>query len=385
MKTNYKLILAVALLLALSLASCRGDEPIVPPVKTEVGGEETESVAGFFLLNEGTSGANNASLDYYDYASATYSRNIYPEFNPGVAHELGDLGNDLKIYGNKLYAVIHGSGLVEVMELSSARHIAEIAVPGCRYIAFDEGFAYVSSYATDETGSTEGVGCVAKISLSTMEIVARCSVGYQPEELVVVDGLLYVANSGGYRAPDYDNTVSVIDLTSFTEIKKITVAVNLHRMEADDEGNIYVSSRGDYSANGPATYILDTKTEEITELPDLPVSDMVLAGGKLYAFGVTYDSNNNWATVITYAVVDTASQTVISDNFITDGTEANILMPYGIAVNPETGDILVTDAGDYVLPGTLHYYDSKGVSKWTVTTGDIPSRIVFTKKDLLYY
>jgi DNA-binding beta-propeller fold protein YncE len=383
MKHNNIFTFVGAVLLALSLSACRGDEPIDQPVITDVGGDETESVAGFFLLNEGNMGTNKASLDYYDYASGTYSRNIFSERNPDVALGLGDQGNDLKIYEDRLFAVIHGSGLVEVMNATTGQHIAVIAVPGCRYVAFDEGFAYVSSYATDDTGSTEGVGSVAKISLSTMDVVARCSVGYQPEELVVVDGLLYVANSGGYRAPDYDNTVSVIDLASFTEIKKITVAVNLHRMEADSEGNIYISSRGDYGANAPATYILDTHTESVTELPNLPVSDMTLVGGKLYAFGVTYDSNNNWATVITYAVVDTATQTIVSDSVITDGTDSEIISPYGLAVNPENGDILIADAGSYVLPGTLHCYTSAGVHKWSVTTGDIPSRIVFTAKELI--
>jgi DNA-binding beta-propeller fold protein YncE len=373
MRTNHKLIFAGAAFLALSFASCRGNDPIDPSTGTEVGGEETKVVTGFFLLNEGNMGTNKATLDHYDYASGIYSRNIFAERNPAVALGLGDQGNDLKINGDRLYAVIHGSGLVEVMDVATAEHIAAIAVPGCRYIAFNEGFAYVSSYSTDESGSTEGVGSVAKIDLATNKIVARCSVGYQPEELAMVDGQLYVANSGGYRAPNYDNTVSVIDLATFTEAKKIEVAVNLHRMEADDEGNIYVSSRGDYGANGPATYILDTQTEKIIELPELPVSDMTLAGDRLYVFGVTYDPVT-WAATTSYAVVDTATQTIVSRDFISG---AGIVTPYGIAVNPENGDIFVADAGTYVLPGTLYCYSSDGTLKWSVTTGDIPSRIAF--------
>jgi DNA-binding beta-propeller fold protein YncE len=380
MKTNLKLILAGAMLLALSLASCRkDDEPIVPSNSTYVGKENTETIAGFYLLNEGNMGTNKASLDYCNYSTGLYSRNIFSERNPSVALGLGDQGNDLKIYRDRLYAVIHGSGLVEVMDAATARHIAAIALPGCRYIAFDGEFAYVSSYATDETGSTEGVGCVAKIDLATMQIVTRCAVGYQPEELAVVNEHLYVTNSGGYRAPDYDNTVSVIDLATFTETQKIELAVNLHRIESDGKSNIYVSSRGDYGAIGAKTYIFNVKTGELNELPDLPVSDMTLADGKIYAFGVTYDPIT-WEATTSYAVVDTATQTIVSDCFITDGTASNIVMPYGLAVNPENGDILVADAGTYVLPGTLHCYNKAGVRKWSVTTGDIPSRIAFTTK-----
>ena len=42
--------------------------------------------------------------------------------------------------------------------------------------------------------------------------------------MAIVGDKLYVANSGGYRVPNYDRTVSVIDLKTFTEEKKIDVA-----------------------------------------------------------------------------------------------------------------------------------------------------------------
>ena len=64
----------------------------------------------------------------------------------------------------------------------------------------------------------------------------------------------------------------------------------------------------------------------------------------------------------------------------TDGTDADITVPYGLAVNPENGDILVTDAKDYVTPGRLHCYNRAGVRHWSVTTGDIPGHITFVGK-----
>ena len=56
---------------------------------------------GFFLLNEGNMGSNKSTLDYYDYETGVYTKNIYAERNPGVVKELGDVGNDIQIYGNK--------------------------------------------------------------------------------------------------------------------------------------------------------------------------------------------------------------------------------------------------------------------------------------------
>jgi DNA-binding beta-propeller fold protein YncE len=51
-------------------------------------------------------------------------------------------------------------------------------------------------------------------------------------------------------------------------------------------------------------------------------------------------------------------------NFITDGTEQKIKIPYGIMVNPLTKDIYVTDAKNYVSLGTLYCFDKDGKQKW---------------------
>jgi outer membrane protein assembly factor BamB len=53
-----------------------------------------------------------------------------------------------------------------------------------------------------------------------------------------------------------------------------------------------------------------------------------------------------------------------------------------VAINPETKEIFVTDAKDYVTPGTLYCFSPDGQKKWSVTTGDIPAHIVFTTKKL---
>ena len=82
--------------------------------------------------------------------------------------------------------------------------------------------------------------------------------------MVIKDGKLYVANSGGYRFPDYDRTVSVIDLKTFQVIKTIDVAINLHHMKLDRYGRIYGSSRGEYYGTGSNVFVIDTQTECVT-------------------------------------------------------------------------------------------------------------------------
>ncbi len=383
MKTFNKLL--VISLLVLTLAGCRDNiEPILPPDNTVVTYPDpmVGDVKGFFLLNEGNMGSNKASLDYFDYESGEYSCNIFPQRNPHVVKELGDVGNDLKVYGERLYAVINCSNLIEVMDLATAEHIGAVSIANCRYITFDKGFAYVSSYAGPvQVDPNARPGKIVKIDTATLSIVGECVVGYQPEEMAVVGDRLYVANSGGYRVPNYDTTVSVIDLTSFTELKRIEVAINLHRLELDRYGMLWVSSRGDYNGKESALYAIDTRTDEVALKLDLPVGNMTRCGDSLYVYSNAFDKQAQKHN-ISYAIVNTATREVVDRHFIKDGTESQIAVPYGVAVNPETREILVTDAGDYVTPGKLHCYDAKGVRKWSVTTGDIPAHIAFTHRRL---
>lgn len=376
------------LLITTLLLSCRKEEPIIPSTDKEVTeGQEGGEIKGFFLLNEGNMGSNKATLDYFDYESGVYTRNIYGERNPGVVKELGDVGNDLQIYGDKLYAVINCSHFVEVMDLKTAKHITQISIPNCRYITFKDQYAYISSYAGPVLIDPNArLGYVARVDTAQLKSptlqIDTCVVGYQPEEMVVVGNKLYVANSGGYRVPNYDRTISVIDLTSFKVIKTIDVAINLHRMKLDSDGKLYVSSRGDYYGVRSKTFVIDTEKDEvIKEIALLPNSNMVISEKLLYLYSTEWSYiTNSWN--VSYALYNTKEERIITRNLIKDGTDKTIVTPYGIAVNREREEFFVTDAKDYVTPGTLHCYGADGKRKWSVTTGDIPAHIAFTTKKL---
>lgn len=364
------------------LMSCRGDDQeVIPSSMIQLQPPGTPSlIKGFYLLNEGNMGSNKSSIDYFDYTTGYYRRNMYAEVNPSVTMELGDVGNDIQVYGNKLYAVINVSGLVEVMDVATARHLATIKIPNCRYIVFNKGKAYVSSYAGPVSIDPNArLGYIAEIDTISLKVTNEVTVGYQPEEMVALNNKLYVANSGGYRVPNYDNTVSVIDLNTFTKTNDIEVAINLHRMKADAFGTIYVTSRGDYENVASDIYMIDSSTDKVTGSLGIAASELCICNDLLYLYGSDYNRATQ-ETTINYAVIDTRTKEIISHNFITDGTDKNIERPYGIAVNPETQEILITDAKSYTLPGTLYCFTPEGKKKWSVTTGDIPAHFAFVYK-----
>ena len=229
-------LLSIILPLLICATSCREDELVVPTeydIVPETPDPDTR-VRGFYLVNEGNMGSNKCTLDYFDYFTGLYARNFYAERNPNVIKELGDVGNDIGIYGSKLYVVVNCSHKVEVMDARSGVRLGQIDIPNCRYIRFHRGNAYVSSYVGPVLIDPNAPkGAVYKIDTLAMRVTDKVTVGYQPEKMEIVDDYMYVANSGGYRAPNYDNTVSVIQMVDFKQVQQIPVGINLHRLKKD--------------------------------------------------------------------------------------------------------------------------------------------------------
>lgn len=374
-------------LLAAVFTACREDEVVVPTeydlIRDEMNPDS--KIAGMYLVNEGNMGSNKCTLDYLDFVQGYYVRNLYAERNPHVIKELGDVGNDIQIYGSRLYVVVNCSNKVEVLDARTGVRIGQVNVPNCRYIRFKRGYAYVSSYVGPvQLNNPNAVrGAVYKVDTLSLKAVAKCTVGYQPDELEIIGDYIYVANSGGYMAPNYDNTVSVIEIDGFKQVEKIPVGINLSRIKADGDNKLWVTSRGDYENVHSNLYVLQKKESrnemQVTDTLNVPCSNFCISGDSLYYYSTEWN-NYSQSNTITYGIINTKTKKVVSNSFITDGTEKDITIPYGINIHPETHDIYVTDAKNYVSSGVLHCYSKDGKHKWSVRTGDIPAHMCFLKK-----
>lgn len=368
--------LSLLLMICVGIYACQTDDPIAEDDTQNPGGQTPTALTGFYLLNEGNMAMNKASLDYMDYETGEYKRNVFRQANPELVGGLGDVGNAMGIYGSKLYVVVNGSNKVEVINAKTGVRIKQIDLDNGRYLTFYKGKAYISSYLGSIGNPNNPNGIVAEIDTTSLSITRRVEVGRQPEELVAFNDKIYVANSGGYSAPDYESTISVIDINSFTEVRRIEVAVNLQRLKIDSEGDLYVTSRGDYYDIPSKLFVIDTKTEDVKKSFDIGVSNLTIHKDIAYM----YNSEFSYITgdyEISYLMLDTKTETLLDKSFISEKYKDLIKMPYGIAVNPETDEVLITDAKDYVTPGNLHYFKPDGDLKWTVQTGDIPAHITF--------
>ncbi|WP_374949719.1 DUF5074 domain-containing protein [Mucilaginibacter sp.] len=355
-----KNLLTAAALISV-IAACKKDRNIVV--------DNPPATGGIYVLNQGEFNKNNSTLSYFDYASKTATSDRFSAVN---GTKIGDTGNDAKIYGSKMYIVVNVSSTVEVVDAKSTKSIKQIkffngtVARQPRSVVFSKNKAFISSYD----------GTVAVMDTTTLAVEKYITVGRNPEQMVVSNGKLYVANSGGLSFGNPDKTVSVIDLNTLSETKKITVIANPVSMAADSYGNVYVLSTGDYANVKAGMTIIDNTTDAVK------TQSTALAGA--YGTSITISGDNAYFLSADNRVVvyNVKSQTVAKANFITDGTV--IKTPYNIAFDSSTGEVFVTDAKDYDSNGQLFAFDKNGVLEkdkgYPVTVGVNPGAMVFVNK-----
>lgn len=351
-----KIFFYLSLFAALFITACSDiDNPDDTP-------DPPKEAKALLILSEGSMNGNNSTLARYDLSTSSVDK-----------RGLGDTGNDMFLYGSKVYIAVSGSSTIEVIEAATGKSIRQIDMKmedgtgkQPRQIAAHDGKVYVTSF--DDT--------VTRIDTASLQVDGSVEVGLDPDGIVIKNNKIYTANSGGLSylgEYDYDNTVSVIDIATFTEEKRIEVGTNPINLQADSQGDIYVSIAGNYLSYDPENYVApafkrinpsngNVETIEEVESPDR----FVIADNKAYII--------SGSKVLVY---DCLEEKLVSDSFVTDGTELGTI--YGVAVDDYSGDLYIMET-DYVSPGTVYCFDKAGKLRYSIpAVGLNPRAIAITR------
>ena len=127
------------------------------------------------------------------------------------------------------------------------------------------------------------------------------------------------------------------------ETDKIIVGTNPGKIIADTkEKVVYVATRGEDVEAGDYNFAkIDCRTKVVTHYNER-VQNFAIDGEIAYLYNYNYSTQT--ASIKTFNL---KTGETVRENFITDGT--NISTPYGINVNPYSGNIYITDAYDYTV------------------------------------
>ena len=353
-------LLTIALL-ALCAAGCEKPEPVVNPVDS-IPTDPVET-GHALVLNEGLWGGNNASLSYLDLAAGTMENDWFGSANQ---RGLGDLGQDLLVYGTKAYVTVSESCSLEVIDTTtglSTRISLGQRYP--RYIAAEGGKLYVTCYRPQS---------VVRIDTASLEVEATCSLGvFNPEGLAVAGGKLLVASSNISDAQgtfSYDNHLYVIGLDHFGVDTTLVVGSNPQKVIALDANRVAVNYIGNYADEPAGCAVVDATDLTVSQV-GLGLTNFTVCSGTIYGYlqewAADYSGKSTTFTKVEGVAPYTATPLLTSVS----------INPYAIGIHPVSGNIYLGSDGNYSANGDLYCYTPSGTLLWKRTAGMLPSKIVF--------
>jgi YVTN family beta-propeller protein len=202
-------------------------------------------------------------------------------------------------------------------------------------------------------------------------------VGSNPDGITVAGGKIWVSNSGGLNFPDYNNTLSVIDPVSLTEEKQVTAGVNPYVLAPDSYGDLYLIARGNYGDIKSRLMIMDAGTGNVKHtFSEFEAINFTLAGDTAYVYN--YDWMSGSSSIL---MLDVKTETVIRNSFVTDGTVVQTV--YGIAADPVSGLVYVSDALNFAGTGKVYAFTSEGKLKFSFSAGMNPAVFAFLNKKVI--
>lgn len=320
--------------------------------------EQFSSIAeGYLLLNEGLFNQNNASLTWYDVKTKNVTLDVFQTNNQ---RGLGDTGNDMIRYGNKIYVVVNISSIIEVLDAKTLKSVKQIPmIAGNKSKQPRNIIGY---------GSNVFVSCfdgyVDVIDTVSFQITKRIKAGNNPENLCLLNQKLLVANSGGLNPPKMDSTISIVDLNTLSEVKKVTVGMNPGNIIKGLNDNVYVISRGNYNDVKPRWKLVNIISGEIEKIFNENIIAM-----EFYQDSLLLINTNNQSL----SLFSMKKNSIKLNEFI---SLSGFVNPYNIQFLPNKNVICITDANGYVNQGFVSLFDLNGKLKEKFKVGINPSKVI---------
>ncbi|PKP54203.1 MAG: cell surface protein [Bacteroidetes bacterium HGW-Bacteroidetes-1] len=317
--------------------------------------------SGFYILNQGNYTAGNASLSYYSYESLQIKNNLFYQKN-GIP--LGDVAQSMTFWKHIAFIVLNNSGTIWAINASTGKLAGKISnLHSPRYVCvIDAEKSYVSDIYTPG---------IFVFQTSTMQPLGTIQTGKSTEQLVLFENNVFAANWSQYNQTASNNTIQVIDIGLDQLIDSIVVAKEPNSMVLDKDNKLWVLCSGGFMNDEiPALFRINPKTLVIEKRFDFPQIEMApeqltLNGTK----DTLYYLNNG---IFRMSIQD---NDLPDTEFVEEGNRNY----FALAIEPESSEVIVTDAGNYMQNGYVFRFRSDGIIIDSLKSGIIPGFIGFNK------
>lgn len=340
--SHFYLSLLGGALLTLGACSKNDDPEPLPPLPDNV---------GIFVLNEGQFGQQNASFGFIKFKDASYVDSTI----------LGSNANDAIRYGGNIYVTVTESNKVVVINYYNSKIVKSIPIKQPRNLTFMDKKVFVTNYNNR----------VVAIDTTSLSPVDSVEVGRTPEEIVRMNGKLYVANSGskdGWSNGNFDKTISVLNPSPLSVSRTVEVAENVTSLTADSARNRLYANTATIDANRPSRlYVINTQSENEAPVKlTFGASRMLIVDNQALLISDNFEANKK--LVLLMDLTNRNTEKFIENSEIKD--------PYGLGFDRNSRQILIADANGYSGKGKVYVYNNTALAT-TINVNYVPKKFIF--------
>lgn len=332
------------------IASCKKD-PVLPPPLPDF----TQISKHALVINEGNYMWGNASLTHINLETNEVTDDVFSRAN---SRPLGDVAQSMVRVGNEMWIIVNNSQKIERLNARTFKSIGTISpfhsprfacLIDMHKMFITDLYAHKIHIVNPSNGTKTG------------EIPCE---GWT-EQIIYSNGHVYVCNVTRNKIMDLNPATNQI-------IDSVSVGDAPRYIQKDNQGRIWVLCEGNlppHETKGSLYCIDPTNPSQVVKRIDFPEANIHPSQLKINATGdkLYFLYNGVWS-------MDVESAALPQNPLIVQGNR----LFYGLEIQSETGDIWVTDAGDYVQRGKIYRYSaaSKELLK-TYQAGIIPGNMYF--------
>lgn len=330
---------------------------------------------GYIVTNEGNFGSPNAEISYID-ENNVITNNVYALANDGAT--IGDILQSIYFNEGKSYMVVNNSNKLIVVNRTTFVKTTEITdnIIQPRYTTIANGKLYTTNWGNGSSGKFVSVH-----NATTYIHIKNIPLSQDAEEILTVNGKVYVMKASFSTG----NSIEVIDATTDTIIKTITLSNGLQSIKASGNDIFALCSSG----SGSTVYKINTTTDTIADSVEntdiksawkfaLDGANLYIANG-LNVYSLTTDlsvfsstpifsvaSSQGWDEFYGFAAIDGKIFQGNANGFIAPSI-LNVYNPTGTILNTFTATMGINGVYKNVFdPGSLSSTNVKPVSSVTI-------------------